>query len=350
MSDSQETSPHHDRYSRQVRFQPLGSVGHERLAAGKVLLVGVGALGTVTAEILARAGVGFLRLVDRDFVDMSNLQRQSLFDERDAREGTPKVIAARDRLRQINSEITLEPIVADVTPRNVVEFARDVDLILDGTDNFEIRFLLNDLAVREGKPWIYTGCLGSDGQMLVVRPGVTPCLRCLMPQGPPGTIDTCDTAGVLGPIVYTMAAWQAMEAMKILSRNDHAVATGLHVVSLWNHRTRVLPLNRLREQSECPTCFARRFEWLEGNRFSETIRLCGRNSIQINPGDSQQRDLAKLAERIAAAGLPIQRNPYYVRFIVDPHRITVFADGRAIIEGTDDTTLARSLYTRFVGT
>ncbi len=350
MSNSQETYLHHDRYSRQIRFQPLGREGHECLAAGKVLLVGVGALGTVTAEILARAGVGFLRLVDRDFVDLSNLQRQSLFDERDAREGTPKAIAARNRLRQINSEISIESIVADVTPRNVVEFSRDVDLILDGTDNFEIRFLLNDLAVREGKPWIYTGCLGSDGQMLVVHPGSTPCLRCLMPLGPPGTIDTCDTAGVLGPIVYTMAAWQAMEAIKILSHNDHAVAAGLHVVSLWNHRTRVLPLDRLRDENKCPTCFARRFEWLEGNRFSETIRLCGRKSIQINPGDSQQRDLAKLAERIAAAGLSIQCNPYYVRFVIDPQRITVFADGRAIIEGTDDTTLARALYTRFVGT
>lgn len=349
MNESATENSNFDRYSRQIRFAPIGVEGQRRLAKSRVLIVGVGALGSVTAEILARAGVGYLRLVDRDFVDLSNLQRQSLFDEDDARQGTPKAMAACQRLSRINSEIAYEPIVADVVPRNLAELGTGVDLILDGTDNFEIRFLLNDYCVRESVPWIYTGCLGADGQTMVVRPNVSPCLRCLMPDGPPGAVDTCDTAGVLGPIVHVMAAIQALEAIKILCGNDAALVSGLQVISMWTGRTRVLPLKNLREGINCPTCKLRKFEWLEGNRFTETVRLCGRNSVQINPGSTIEVNLDRLAKRLADLGFAVTQNPFLLRFSTTENRLTIFADGRAIIEGTDDFSIAKSLYGRFIG-
>ncbi|MEQ1905932.1 MAG: ThiF family adenylyltransferase [Pirellulaceae bacterium] len=337
------------RYSRQIRFSPIGIAGQEKLRKGRVLLIGVGALGSVTAEILARAGVGFLKLVDRDFVDVSNLQRQSLFVERDAQAGIPKVVAAAKAIHEINSTVSVESVIADVTPQNIAELASGVDLILDGTDNFEIRFLINDLSVREQIPWIYTGCLGADGQSLNILPGKGPCLRCLMPEGPPTITDTCDTAGVVGSIVHVMSAIQALEAIKFLSGNESQMTMGMQVVSMWDARSRVVPLDRLFENSDCATCRQRRFEWLEEGRFTQVVRLCGRNSVQINPAGKQPLELVALEARLRTVATEVVSNAFLVRFKADGKRVTVFADGRAIIEGTDDFVIAKSIYTRYLG-
>ncbi len=338
-----------NRYSRQIRFAPIGTKGQEKMIKARVLLIGVGALGSVTAEILARSGVGFLRLVDRDFVDISNLQRQSLFVERDAQAGIPKAVAAAKALGEINSQIAIESVIADVTPDNIGELANGVDLILDGTDNFEIRFLINDYSIREKIPWIYTGCLGADGQSLNILPGQSPCLRCLMPEGPPAVTDTCDTAGVVGPIVHVMSAIQALEAIKFLSGNESHLIKGLQVVSMWDARSRVVPLDRLLENSNCLTCQQGRFEWLEEGRFTQAVRLCGRNSVQINPAAKQPLDLSSLETRLRTVAAEVICNAFLVRFKTDGKRVTVFADGRAIIEGTDDFVVAKSIYTRFLG-
>lgn len=276
------TMNHLDRYVRQIRYPPLGPEGQARLAQSRVLVCGCGALGSMLANTLVRAGVGLVRIVDRDFVETNNLQRQVLFDEQDVAEQLPKAVAAAQKLRRINSEVRVEAIVADVDHRNIERLCDGIDAIVDGTDNFETRFLVNDLAVKRGLPWVYGGCLGAEGQTMTILPGETPCLRCLVQEcPPPGTMPTCDTAGILAPIVGVIASIQAVEAIKILSGHREAISRHLTVVELWDSCIRQVSVASLREQVDCPTCKRGEFSWLAGKEGSHTAVLCGRNAVQL---------------------------------------------------------------------
>ncbi len=338
-----------DRYVRQMRYPPLGEAGQRRLAAGRALICGCGALGSMLASTLARAGVGFLRIVDRDFVELNNLQRQVLFDEDDVAADLPKAVAAANKLRKINSAIEIEPVVADVNHANILALGQGVDVIVDGTDNFETRFLINDLAVRENLPWVYGGCVGAEGQTMTILPGETPCLRCLIQESPPpGTLPTCDTAGILGPIVGVIASIQACEALKILSGNRQAVSRVLSVVELWDNRIRQVQVASLREAVDCPTCRRREFPWLAGERGSRAAVLCGRNAVQLSPPSGQSLSLDELARKLEGVG-QVRRNPFLLRLTVDDYVVTVFADGRAIVGGTDDLAVARTVYAKYIG-
>src|SRR5438445_2761504 len=270
-----------DRYSRQMRFHGIGEAGQRKLLDSHVTLCGCGALGTVLANVLVRAGVGHLRLVDRDFIETSNLQRQVLFDEHDVAENLPKAEAAARKLGAINSSVVVEPVVANIDRTNIVELVKDADLILDGTDNFEIRYLINDAAVRLGKPWVYGGCIGSHGQTMTIIPGETPCLRCVFEAAPaPGESGTCETAGVLSPIVNIVASYQATEAFKILTARRDQINRDLIYVDVWENVQRRIKITPLLGKVDCPCCQRRRFEWLEGEQGTPTISLCGRNAVQ----------------------------------------------------------------------
>ncbi len=340
--------PDFTRYARQMRYPPFGEQGQERLAASRVLVCGCGALGSVLADTLVRAGVGHVRIADRDFLETSNLQRQVLFDEDDVARRLPKAIAAAEKLRRINSEIEIEPIVADVDHTNLAELAAGADMIVDGTDNFQTRFLLNDYGVKNGLPWVYGGCLGAEGQTMTILPGETACLRCLMQDcPPPGTTPTCDTAGILAPIVSVIASIEAMEALKVLSGNLQAVARVLTVVDLWNGRLRQVDLSALRDQIDCPTCKGADFPWLDGKEGSHTAVLCGRNAVQLSHAGAAV-DLGRLAQRLEGVG-QVVRNTFLLRLHVDSYEITVFPDGRAIVGGTDDIATAKTVHAKYIG-
>jgi adenylyltransferase/sulfurtransferase len=333
-----------------MRYPPLGEEGQEKLLASRVLICGCGALGSVLANTLARAGVGHLRIVDRDFLELNNLQRQVLYDEEDVEAGIPKAIAAKAKLQRINSQVDVEAHVTDVDHTNIESLLDGVDMILDGTDNFETRFLLNDASIRFDLPWVYGGCIGAEGQTMTVIPGETPCLRCLMQDAPPpGTTPTCDTAGILGPIVNVIASLEACEAIKVLSGNRHAVNRTLNVFELWDGRMRQVNLDSLRESANCPTCNKREFPWLEGQRGSHTAVLCGRNAVQLSFPDQQKVSLEALAEQLRGVGA-VTHNRYLLRLAVDDYLITVFPDGRAIVGGTDEIAEARTLYAKYIGT
>jgi molybdopterin/thiamine biosynthesis adenylyltransferase len=344
-----ETIPEHlERYARQIRYAPVGIEGQQRLLAGRALIVGCGALGSVIANTLARAGVGRLRIVDRDFLELNNLQRQVLFDEDDVAAGLPKAIAAANKLRAINSQITIEPVVSDVDHSNILSLVEEMDVVVDGTDNFETRMLLNDVALKRRVPWIYGGCLGAEGQTMTILPGETPCLRCLMNDTPPpGTTPTCDTAGILAPIVNVIASLEANEAIKILSGHRDAVSRTLTVIDTWDNRVRQLTLDAL-TSTTCPACTGAEFPWLDGRRASHSAILCGRNAVQISPPTRSNLSLVSLAEKLKSAG-QVTSNRYLLRLAVDGLQLTVFSDGRAIISGTDDIAVARTLYARYVG-
>jgi adenylyltransferase/sulfurtransferase len=298
-----------ERHSRQVRFAPIGEEGQRRLAAARVTLVGAGALGSVLANVLVRAGVGYLRLIDRDFLDLSNLQRQVLYDEADVASGLPKAIVAANKLRAIDSSVTIDPHVKDVDATNVEAFADGADLILDGTDNFEIRYLLNDVAVKRGVPWVFAGCLGASGQGMVVRPGQTPCLRCVLPDPPEaGAGETCDSAGILATAIQFVAAWQANEALKILSGNAAACSPVLFTFDLWDNRVHSMRVAHLLGQVDCPCCQRRQFDWLAGERTSHAAVLCGRNAVQLNFAGKANLSLADLAARLTPLG-EVRSNP-----------------------------------------
>jgi adenylyltransferase/sulfurtransferase len=341
--------PDLDRYVRQMRYPPLGEEGQRKLLASRALICGCGALGTVLANTLARAGVGKLRIVDRDFIEKNNLQRQVLFDEEDVAANLPKAVAAANKLRKINSEIEIEPIVADADHTNIESLARGVDIILDGTDNFETRFLLNDLAVKRGLPWVYGGCLGCEGQTMTILPGETPCLRCLIPESPPpGTTPTCDTAGILASIINVIASIEALEAIKILSGRRDAVSRTLTVFELWENRIRQVQIDSLREAVDCLCCKQHDFPWLEGRRGSHTAVLCGRNAVQLSHTGEERLSLDSLADKLAGVGT-VSRNAFLLRLAVDGYLLTVFPDGRAIIGGTDDIAAAKTLYAKYIG-
>jgi len=350
MSHDSEPSPDLVRYARQMRYAPIGEEGQRRLAASRALICGCGALGSVIANTLARSGVGYLRIVDRDFLELNNLQRQVLFDEADVAAGLPKAVAAAEKLRRINSNVTIEPVVTDVDHTNALELVDSIDVILDGTDNFETRMLLNDVSHSRKIPWIYGGCLGAEGQTMTILPGETACLRCLMNDTPPaGTTPTCDTAGILAPIVNIIASLQANEAIKVLSGNRSAVSRQLTIVDVWDNRVRQVSLDALRADGGCPACNEGDFPWLAGRRASHSAVLCGRNAVQLSPSDRSALSLDRLAEKLASVGR-VTQNRYLVRAAVDDYVVTIFADGRAIISGTDDIATARTVYAKYIGT
>jgi adenylyltransferase/sulfurtransferase len=343
-----------ERYSRQMRVPGIGKAGQERLMNSRVTLCGVGALGTVLANTLVRAGVGHVRIIDRDFVEPSNLQRQVLFDESDVTNNLPKAEAAATKLRQINSGVTVEAVVADIDRTNVEEFCRDADLILDGTDNFEVRYTINDAAIKLNKPWVYGGAVGVEGMTMTIIPGETPCLRCVFEQSPgPGEVGTCETAGVLGPIVGIVASFQATEALKILAGKVEAINRELYILNIWENTSRRVKIAPLKgRKGKCPCCALRQFEWLDGEHGTQTTSLCGRNAVQVSQRRAGSMNFAELRKSLDGA-TAVSANKFLMKFTVtegtDGYEFTVFPDGRAIIKGTDDTERARVLYAKYIG-
>ena len=348
-----ETNPL-ERYSRQMRFPGLGKAGQEKLMASRVTLCGCGALGTVLANILVRAGVGFLRVIDRDFVEPSNLQRQVLFDESDVTTNMPKAEAAKVKLGQINSTVKVEAIVADIDRTNIEDLAEGADLLLDGSDNFEIRYLINDVAIKHNKPWVYGGAVGSQGMSMTIVPGETPCLRCVFEAAPAaGEVGTCETAGVLAPTVNIVASYQATEAIKLLSGNKDAINRELLTLDVWENtqrRVKIAPLQG--RKGQCPCCAKREFEWLEGAHGTQTTTLCGRNAVQVSHRAAGKLQFEQLAGVLRESG-KVSFNKFLLKFELvekgDPFEFTVFPDGRAIIKGTSDTERARTLYAKYIG-
>ena len=350
----------YEKYSRQILFAPIGEAGQERLLASSTVLVGCGALGTAVANLLVRAGVGRLRILDRDFVEPSNLQRQTLFDEADARDALPKAIAAERKLRAVNSGVVVEGIVADLTPRNAEELLAPAesgraafDLILDGTDNFETRFLVNDVAVKLGIPWIYAAVVAAYGVTMTVRPGETACLACLLerPEASAGIEETCDTVGVLNAAVGVIASIEAAEAIKLLTGATDALHNRLVACDLWAGRFQSVTVAR---NADCRACGRRDFRYLAGAE-QPHVTMCGRDSVQIHER-RRKLDLRELRQRLAATVADVRANDFLLRLRIpattseaNVYELTVFADGRAIIKGTRDTAVARSLYARFVG-
>ena len=334
------------KYSRQILFAGIGEQGQERLLASSAVLVGCGAIGAAAANLLVRAGVGRVRIVDRDFVEPSNLQRQVLFDEADAREALPKAVAAERKLRSINASVAVEGVVADINPHNAEELFADFDLILDGTDNFETRFLVNDFAVKSGKPWIYAAAVASYGLTMAIRPGVTACLACMLSteRNPQGLDETCDTVGVLGPIVNLIASLEVAEAVKLLAGREAALHGRLISCDVWSGRFQSVRVTR---NSDCPVCVRREFAHLSGDA-QPHITMCGRDSVQIHER-GRALDLGVLRARLAPTVDDVRHNEFLLRFRVAPYEMTVFADGRAILKGTKDPAIARSLYARYIG-
>jgi adenylyltransferase/sulfurtransferase len=335
-----------EKYSRQILFKGIGLNGQERLLGSSAVVAGCGAIGAAAASLLVRAGVGRIRIVDRDFVEPSNLQRQTLFDESDAREALPKAVAAERKLRAINFGISVEGVVADINPRNVEELLKNFDVILDGTDNFETRFLINDFAVKSGRPWIYAAAVASYGLTMTIQPGKTACLACLL-EGADAVIgmeDTCDTIGVVGPIVNLVASLQVAEVMKLLSGNDEALHGRLISSDVWTGHFQSVHVGR---NTDCRCCSKHDFSYLEGQA-QPHITMCGRDSVQIHE-HNRALDLGALEQRLSPTVAGMRHNDFLLRFRVAPYEMTVFSDGRAIVKGTTDAAVARSLYARYIG-
>ncbi len=336
-----------EKYSRQMLFAGIGPEGQHRLLAARVTVVGCGAIGAAAANLLVRAGAGSVTIIDRDFVEPSNLQRQTLFDESDAREALPKAVAAERKLLSINSSVEVRGLVADVSSENAEELLSGCDLILDGTDNFETRFLINDFAVKTGLPWIYAAAVSSYGLTMTIRPGLTACLACLVERADSTRAleETCDTVGVLGPIVNLIASWQVAEALKILAGRSEALRGSLLSCDVWSSHTQSI---RAARNPQCRACVKRDFTYLDGGAQPQ-ITLCGRDSVQIHER-GRALDLPTLAFRLRPVVQDVRQNDFLIRFRVAPYEMTVFADGRAILKGSKDPAVARSLYARYLGT
>jgi molybdopterin/thiamine biosynthesis adenylyltransferase len=337
----------YERYSRQIRFTGIGETGQEKLLNSGAVLVGCGALGSVAANLLVRAGVGTLRVIDRDFVEPSNLQRQSLYDESDAQMSLPKAVAAERHLKAINSGVKIEGVIGDLTSANATELLTGFGAIVDGTDNFETRLLINDAAISLNIPWVYAAVVAGYGLTMTVQPGETACLACLLESqdgGPISTEDTCDTVGVLNSAVGVIASLEASEAIKILAGKSAALHGRLISCDVWNGRFQSIRVSR---NPDCRACGRREFAYLEGEAQPQ-ITMCGRDSVQIHER-RRSLDLEELARRLSGTGTEVRGNAFLVRFQVPPHEITVFGDGRAIVKGTKDASVARSLYARFIG-
>ncbi|MEJ7623247.1 MAG: ThiF family adenylyltransferase [Pyrinomonadaceae bacterium] len=336
-----------NRYSRQILFPPIGREGQEKLAEARVLIVGCGALGASHAEMLSRAGVHKLRIVDRDFVEFTNLQRQTLYREADAENRLPKAIAARTRLAEVNRLVEVEAIVADVNNSNVESLIAGCDLVLDGTDNFQVRYLINDACVKHAKPWIYGAAVSSYGTTMTVIPDRTPCLRCVFDEMPDaGSAPTCDTAGVVMPIIATISAIQVTEAIKLIIGDTDSLHRSLIQADVWTNERHTI---RLGERTpDCKTCVQHRYEFLDAGNTEFTAVLCGRDAVQVSPPHPTRLDLPSLALRLSATG-DVKQNEYLLRFKSGENEVTVFQDARAIVKGTDDIAVARSIYARFIG-
>lgn len=333
-----------DRYSRQILFKEIGAEGQEKLALARAVIVGCGATGSILASLLARAGVGTLAILDRDYVEPSNLQRQSLFDETDARDFVPKAIAAAHQIARFNSQIAIEPHVADLTPQNVDSLLCHADLILDGTDNFETRYLINDYAVKNSIPWIYAAAVGSYAVTMNILPGESACLACVFPESPRGVIETCETAGILNSAVNLVASLAATEALKLLVGARSKLRRTLLSWDVWTNDHAEVQASSPR--AGCRVCGQREFVHLAGEGRPH-ITLCGRNSVQIHERE-RPVDFAEISARLEPLGA-VRHNDFVLKFFRQPYEITLFPDGRAIIKGTTDTAIARSLYARFIG-
>jgi adenylyltransferase/sulfurtransferase len=336
-----------DRYSRQILFQPFGPEGQRRLSNSRAVIIGCGALGSAQAESLARAGIGNLRIVDRDFVEFSNLQRQTMFTEADATNRLPKAIAAASHIREVNSDISVEPEIADVNYSNVERLIDGCDILIDGTDNFATRYLINDACVKHNVNWIYGAAVGSYGVTMTVRPTITPCLRCVFPEPPPAaSAPTCDTAGVIMPIINIVAAVQVSEALKLLTGHVEELHQSLMQFDVWRNEWRRISIGQ--PLGDCRTCKRHEFATLAADRAHSAAVLCGRHAVQVSPSQPARINLKTLGERLAAAG-EVKLNDYLLRFRTGEFEMTVFQDARSIIRGTDDLATARSLYAKFVG-
>jgi adenylyltransferase/sulfurtransferase len=331
-----------ERYSRQILFAGIGQPGQQRILDAAVAVVGCGALGSFQAAALARAGAGRIRIIDRDYVELSNLQRQWLFDERDAAEGLPKAVAAQRQIARINASVEVEAVVADLTAANADDLLEGAELILDGTDNFETRYLLNDYSVRGGIPWIYGGAVGSYGIVMPVIPGRTACFACVYPEPPAGAQPTCDTSGVLGPVTALVASLQVSGALKWIVTGD--VPAGITTADVWTGELRRIA--QPGPDPDCRACGRREFTWLEQRRRTP-ISMCGRNAVQIHEL-GRPLDLGELAGRLRPLG-QVRANEFALRFETPPYLLTVFPDGRVIVKGTTDAGIARSLYARYIG-
>lgn len=351
----QQSLPSSDtaRYARQIRFAPFGEAGQQSIGRGRAAIVGLGALGSVIAQHLVRSGVGYIRLIDRDIVEWSNLQRQMLYTEQDVLDLLPKAAAAAAHLRNINSSIEIESIVADITASNAELLLSDVDVIVDGTDNFTVRYLLNDISIKHGIPWIYGGAVGSSGMTMTIIPQETPCYRCLFPSPPAaGAADSCETTGVLSPIVDIIASIQAGEAIKLLSGNKHMLHGTLFQADFWHHSWMPVAISQSRNPS-CLTCVDHKFSSLDEYKFSDhsphTASLCGRLTIQITPSTVQQLDLQELSIRLRSIGLN-ELNPFLLRIhLSEELTFILFPDGRALVQGTEDPIKARAIYANILG-
>jgi len=332
-----------ERYSRQILFPELGEEGQERLLESRVVIVGCGATGSAVVSLLARAGIGHLRIIDRDYVEASNLQRQSLFDERDAAASVPKAIAASKKIAAFNSDVQAESRVSDLRPENAGELLTGADLIVDGTDNFETRYLINDYCVRNSIPWIYTAAVGSYAATMNIIPGTTACLTCIFPQSPAGLLETCDTSGILNSAVTFVASVAATEAIKLLVGSAKLRRTLLSY-DLWTNQQAEVIADHPR--ADCRTCSQGNLVYLQGEGRPH-ITLCGRNSVQIHE-HARPIDLTEMSRRLTLHG-SVRHNEFVLKFSKAPFEITLFPDGRAIIKGTTDTALARSLYARYIG-
>ena len=335
-----------ERYSRQMLFRGIGAEGQRRLAASRVAIVGCGATGSASASLLARAGVGTLRIIDRDYVEPSNLQRQSLFDEKDAAESLPKAIAAARKIASFNSQIAVEGRVEDLVPSNIEALLEGMDVILDGTDNFETRYLVNDFAVKASLPWIYAAAVGSYGVTLNVLPGKTACLACIFPDTPRGMVETCETSGILNSAVNLVASVAATEAMKLLVSGQALgnLRQTLWSLDVWTNELAEIAAGKPR--AGCRACGERNFIHLAGEGRPH-ITMCGRNSVQIHE-PARPIDFAEMRRRLETLGV-VRHNQFVLKFWREPYEMTLFPDGRAIIKGTTDTGVARSLYARYVG-
>ncbi|MBU6427724.1 MAG: ThiF family adenylyltransferase [Cyanobacteria bacterium REEB65] len=335
------------RYARQVLLPFLAAAGQEKLRAGRVVLIGCGALGTGIANNLVRAGVGFLRICDRDFVELHNLSRQILFDEGDVAEQLPKAEAAARHLVRANSEVVVEPRSVDVNYTNVEELLAGADVVLDGTDNFQTRYLLNDACSKANIPWVYGACVASHGMVMPILPGRTACLRCAFPEpAPPAMAQTCDTAGVLNAAAQAVACIQSAEAIKLLLGAEDALVPGLLEVDLWEPRYTTLKVPR---QPDCLSCGPNpRWEYLDGDRAALLTSLCGRNAVQVVQRETSCIELATLAEALSPLGT-VSVTKFLLSAKIDPYEITLFPDGRAIIKGTDDLAIAQSVYAKYIG-
>src|SRR3972149_7384711 len=325
-----------ERYSRQILFQHIGEERQKLLMDSYAVVVGCGALGTVSSSYLTRAGIGHIRIIDRDFIEESNLQRQILFDENDIAEGIPKAIAAQRKLRGINTKTNIEGIVTDINYANIDELTKNADIILDGTDNFETRFLINDSCVKNNIPWIYGACIGSRGLVMNIIPSKTPCLRCVfetMPQM--GSFPTCDTAGVIGSIAGVIGSIQVTEAIKILTKNYESINKTLLEIDVWDTRYKQIDVSSLRNLNNCPTCKSHKYRYLEAENGVMTTLICGKNAVQVMYRNISNIDLEKLAKRLASIS-DVSSNEFMLKFHVKDHEFTVFPDGRAIITGTND--------------